>query len=158
MSETGAAVDEMQQTSVAGIYAAGEVIGIAGLDAALTEGQIAGYAAAGQPERGRALFGARASHRKFGAALASAFALREELKGLAQDATLVCRCEDVAYGRLRECRSWREAKLHTRCGMGPCQGRVCGPAVEHLFGWKTDSVRPPIFPARIESLVKAAGD
>ena len=158
MSQTGVAVDEMQQTTTAGIYAAGEVIGIAGLDAALTEGQIAGYAAAGQSQRARALFGARASRRKFGAALENAFALRDELKPLAQDQTLVCRCEDVSYRRLRECQGWRDAKLHTRCGMGPCQGRLCGPAVEYLFGWKTESVRPPIFPARIESLAKTTGE
>jgi hypothetical protein len=36
--------------------------------------------------------------------------------------------------------------------MGPCQGRVCGSATEFLFGWGADSVRPPVFPARISSL------
>ncbi|PYV59898.1 MAG: pyridine nucleotide-disulfide oxidoreductase, partial [Acidobacteria bacterium] len=36
--------------------------------------------------------------------------------------------------------------------MGPCQGRVCGPATEFLLGWTPDSVRPPIFPARLQSL------
>ena len=66
--------------------------------------------------------------------------------------TLVCRCEDVTFGRVRQCAGWRDAKLHTRCGMGPCQGRVCGGAVEFLLGWKSESVRPPVFPARIQSL------
>jgi hypothetical protein len=42
--------------------------------------------------------------------------------------------------------------------MGPCQGRVCGGAVEFLLGWKPDSVRPPVFPARIESLTEAFSD
>jgi len=37
--------------------------------------------------------------------------------------------------------------------MGPCQGRVCGPAVEFLFGWQVESVRPPVFPVRIESML-----
>ena len=152
MSETGVAVDEMQQTSVAGVYSAGEATGIGGLDLSLVEGEIAGFAAAGETREARALFGARQRHRRFAGALERAFALREELKHLAQDDTLVCRCEDVALGRVRACSGWREAKLHTRCGMGPCQGRVCGGAVEFLLGWKAESVRPPVFPARIGSL------
>ena len=48
-----------------------------------------------------------------------------------------------------------EAKLQTRCGMGPCQSRVCGPAVEFLLGWKPDSVRPPLFPVSVNSLSQA---
>jgi len=152
LGETGVAVDEMQQASVTGVYAAGEVTGIGGLDLSLAEGEIAGYAAAGQPDRARALFSARASARRFAAALENAFALREELKALPWDETLVCRCEDVAFGRIRKFSGWREAKLQTRCGMGPCQGRVCGPALEFLLDWRTESVRPPVYPARIATL------
>ncbi len=48
--------------------------------------------------------------------------------------------------------SAREAKLSTRAGMGPCQGRVCGPALEFLFGWDSDTVRPPVKPAALGSL------
>jgi len=152
MSETGVAVDEIQETSLAGVYSAGEATGIGGLDLALVEGEIAGFAAAGKTREAQARFGARERHRRFAGGLERAFALREELKHLAQDDTLVCRCEDVALGRVRACSGWREAKLHTRCGMGPCQGRVCGGAVEFLLGWKSESVRPPVFPARIGSL------
>jgi NADPH-dependent 2,4-dienoyl-CoA reductase/sulfur reductase-like enzyme len=148
----GTAVDDFQQTATAGIYAAGEVTGIGGLDLSLVEGEIAGYAAAGQQDRARRLFGARERHRRFAAALERAFALRPELKAIATADTLVCRCEDVTLDRVRRCAGWREAKLHTRCGMGPCQGRVCAGAVEFLFGWKSESVRPPLFPARIGSL------
>jgi hypothetical protein len=36
--------------------------------------------------------------------------------------------------------------------MGPCQGRVCGPAVEFLTGWHAESVRPPVYPARVQDL------
>jgi hypothetical protein len=36
--------------------------------------------------------------------------------------------------------------------MWPCQGRICGPALEFLRGWRVDSVRPPLFPARVGSL------
>jgi NADPH-dependent 2,4-dienoyl-CoA reductase/sulfur reductase-like enzyme len=152
ISDGGVAVSEFQETSLAGTYAAGEVTGIGGVDLSLVEGEIAGYAAAGKPEAARKHFAARESQRGFAASLERAFALREELKALANDDTLVCRCEDVPLGRLCPYTDWREAKLQTRCGMGPCQGRVCGGAVEFLLGWKSDSIRPPVFPARIGSL------
>jgi NADPH-dependent 2,4-dienoyl-CoA reductase/sulfur reductase-like enzyme len=152
--ERGAvAIDEYQQTSVPGVYCAGESTGIGGVDLALVEGEIAGYAAAGALARAGKRFAERRRHRRFAARLEQAFALRDELKYLPQDATLVCRCEDVAFGRIRDCGGWREAKLHTRCGMGPCQGRVCGSAVEFLLGWQAESVRPPAFPVRVGSLI-----
>ena len=156
MSETGVAVDEYQRSSVEGVYCAGEITGIGGLELSLMEGEIAGLAATGRRETARRRFGARDSGRRFAADLARAFALRDELKTLPRPDTLVCRCEDVPVARLRNCRGWREAKLHTRCGMGPCQGRVCGPAVEFLQGWKAESVRPPVFPAAVESLIRAS--
>lgn len=145
-------VDDTQQTSVPGVYAAGEITGIGGLDLALLEGEIAGFAAAGRPEFARSRFVARAAQQRFADALNRAFALRPELRRLARPDTLVCRCEDVPLSRLEHCSGFREAKLHTRCGMGPCQGRVCGAATEFLFGWKNESVRPPLFPARIGTL------
>jgi NADPH-dependent 2,4-dienoyl-CoA reductase/sulfur reductase-like enzyme len=156
MSATGIRADTYQQTSVAAVYAAGEATGIGGLELSLVEGEIAGYAATGNHAMAAARFKQREQHRHFAAALEKTFALRDELKRLPQDDTLVCRCEDVPLKRLRGCSNWREAKLHTRCGMGPCQGRVCGGAVEFLLGWKQESVRPPIFPARIGSLTQSA--
>ena len=149
-------VDDLQQTTVPGVYCAGEPTGIGGLELSVLEGQIAGYAAAGRPDSARRLFANRNKMRRFAAALELAFALRPELKELARPETLVCRCEDVSLSRLREHSSWRAAKLLTRCGMGPCQGRVCGPALEFLLDWKPESVRPPVFPVRVESLVAAA--
>ncbi|HVA16434.1 MAG TPA: FAD/NAD(P)-binding oxidoreductase, partial [Candidatus Dormibacteraeota bacterium] len=119
------------------------------------EGQIAGFAAAGQPEKARGYFGERKRQRRFSAALERTFALRNELRPLPAEETIVCRCEDVRFGRLRGQSSWRAAKLQTRCGMGPCQGRICGPAAEFLFGWKVESARPPIFPVPVESLAAA---
>jgi D-hydroxyproline dehydrogenase subunit alpha len=149
-------VNEMQETSVAEIYCAGEPVGIGGVEAALVEGQIAGFAAAGNVAKARGLFSARAAARKFTGILAQTFALRDELRSLAAPETLVCRCEDVSQARLAEYSDWRDAKLQTRCGMGACQGRVCGAAVEFIFGWRAESVRPPIFPARVESLMGSA--
>jgi NADPH-dependent 2,4-dienoyl-CoA reductase/sulfur reductase-like enzyme len=147
-------VDEFQQTSVKGVFCAGEPTGIGGVELALVEGQIAGLAAGGHAAEARELFGGRRKVRRFARMLDRTFRLRPELKDLPSAETIVCRCEDVSYARLREHRSWRAAKLQTRCGMGPCQGRVCGPAAQFLFQWNPDSVRPPVFPARVESLSK----
>lgn len=149
-------VNEVQQTSVENIYCAGEPCGIGGLECALVEGEIAGFAAAGNRQRAHSLIGKRNSARKFAAALEEAFALRDELRHLAAAETFICRCEDVTRERIAQHSSWRDAKLQTRCGMGPCQGRVCGPAIEFIFGWKAESVRPPIFPARVASLIMSA--
>ncbi len=148
-------VNELQETSVAGIFCAGEPTGIGGLEKALVEGEIAGYAATGDTAKARERFHLRAAARRFAAALEATFALREELRHLAAPETFVCRCEDVPMSSLETQLGWRAAKLQTRCGMGPCQGRICGAAAEFIFGWTANSVRPPIFPARIESLIAA---
>jgi NADPH-dependent 2,4-dienoyl-CoA reductase/sulfur reductase-like enzyme len=145
-------VDEWQQSSLSHIYCAGEVTGIGGLDLSLVEGQIAGFAATGQLDEARACFARRAHARRFAALLANSFALCDELRTLATADTVVCRCEDVPFHALQQHPNWRSAKLHTRCGMGPCQGRVCGAATNFLFGWTPASVRPPITPARLASL------
>jgi NADPH-dependent 2,4-dienoyl-CoA reductase/sulfur reductase-like enzyme len=151
------AVDENQQTTVAGVFCAGEPTGISGVEGALVEGQIAGLSAVGRTAETKKLAKERAKTRRFGERLERACQLRPELKSLPDAETVICRCEDVRYSRLQEHRSWRAAKLHTRCGMGPCQGRVCGPSTQFLFGWNPESVRPPIFPARVESLACVTG-
>jgi NADPH-dependent 2,4-dienoyl-CoA reductase/sulfur reductase-like enzyme len=152
--ESGAiAVDDFQQTSVERVYAVGEATGIGGLELSLVEGEIAGLAAAGQQAEARKLFRVRSKQRRFANVLNKTFALRDELRDLAVSDTIVCRCEDVTLARLREHSSWRSAKLHTRCGMGPCQGRICGSAVEFVLGWTPESVRPPVFPVRVDSLI-----
>jgi NADPH-dependent 2,4-dienoyl-CoA reductase/sulfur reductase-like enzyme len=146
------AVNQWQQTSLTNAYCAGEPTGIGGLELSLIEGQIAGLTAARQLEKARALFSQRQKFSRFARRLTTAFALRDELKALSQPDTLLCRCEDVPYSAVRQQPSWRAAKLHTRCGMGSCQGRICGAATEFLLGWNADSVRPPVFPALISSL------
>ena len=146
-------VDRLQATNVADVFCAGEPTGIGGADCALTEGQIAGYAASGQMARAEALFAQRASWHSFRESLAKTYALRAELKTLATDETLLCRCEDVTLGRVKQFSGWREAKLLTRCGMGSCQGRVCGGAAKFVLGWGAESVRPPVLPARVGSLI-----
>jgi NADPH-dependent 2,4-dienoyl-CoA reductase/sulfur reductase-like enzyme len=145
-------VDELQRTSMPNIFCAGEPTGIGGLELSLIEGQVAGLASAGRAKEARLLFEKRRKVSRFADRLAAAFRLRPELKELPQETTLVCRCEDVPYGALKQHGSWRAAKVHTRCGMGPCQGRICGEATRFLLGWGADSVRPPIVPVRIASL------
>jgi NADPH-dependent 2,4-dienoyl-CoA reductase/sulfur reductase-like enzyme len=149
-------VDELQQTSVKGVYCVGESTGIGGVDKAQVEGRIAGLAVAKKLDEARTLFAARDRQRRFARMLADAFSLREELRHLPEDDTLVCRCEDVPYRELAKCSSWREAKLHTRCGMGPCQGRICGAVGEFLWGWKVPAPRLPLFPVEVATLTGCA--
>ena len=145
-------VDDYQQTSVSDVYCAGEPTGIGGVDGALVEGKIAGFAATDQYDQAASLLRTRKRTTAFAKALDQAFELRDELKILAANSTIVCRCEDVQYGKLAEYRDFRMAKLQTRCGMGACQGRICGASVEFLFGWEDRSVRPPMFPVKMENL------
>lgn len=147
-------VNQFQESSVQGIFCAGELTGIGGVDSAIVEGQIAGYAAAGESARTAQFSREKRSAAHFTDVLRRTFALREELRSLATPETIVCRCEDVQFSRLQSYPSWRAAKLQTRCGMGPCQGRICGPATQFLFGWKPESVRPPVFAAPLEILAQ----
>jgi NADPH-dependent 2,4-dienoyl-CoA reductase/sulfur reductase-like enzyme len=150
------AVDALQQTSVPGVACVGELTGIGGLEKALIEGQIAGWAAVGREAEARALTPRSRKLQRFALRLDRTFALRPELRALAQSETVVCRCEDVTYAALKGCTNWREAKLHTRCGMGACQGRVCGAAADFLFGWEISGTRPPVFPAMVSTLAAGA--
>jgi len=143
-------VDDQQQTSATNIYCAGEPTGIAGLEAALVQGEIAGLACAGQQTG--SLRARNVAEQKFAARLEAAFHLRPELRLLASLETIVCRCEDVTYEDLAARSEWTDAKLQTRCGMGPCQGRICGPATQTLFGWTPKSIRPPLFPVPVSAL------
>ncbi len=151
------AVDGSQQTGERGVFAAGEPCGVAGLETAIAEGEIAGLAAAGRfdpaSDEARRLARARSRGRRLAVAMEHAFRPRAELADVVRANTIVCRCEDVRLAAIAAADSAREAKLTTRAGMGPCQGRVCGPALEFLFGWDSDSVRPPVKPAALGSLV-----
>lgn len=146
------AVDAAQATSVPDIYAAGENTGIGGSDRALTQGAIAGHAAVGAIAQAAALRPQFTRWDAFAATLHRSFALAEPLRQLAAPDTLVCRCEDVTHSALVLRKDWTDAKLHTRCGMGACQGRVCGAATQFLFGWTPNAPRPPLSPVRVATL------
>lgn len=151
-------LDPMLETSVARVFCAGEVTGIGGVDDALLDGRIAGYTAAGQPDKAKRLVASQRRTRRFAAAMARAFALRSELRDICTDETIVCRCEDVTRGQIEKHDGVRSAKLQTRCGMGPCQGRICHGTLQFLDGWQSDSVRPPVFPVRVGSLTSKPAD
>ncbi|WP_434576989.1 NAD(P)/FAD-dependent oxidoreductase [Pseudomonas sp. Z5-35] len=148
------AVDAWQATTRPGLYAAGECTGFGGSELALVEGAIAGHAAVGDALAAERLWSRRTRWQGFARSLNTAFVLDLRLKQLVRDDTLVCRCEDVSFGELSSHGNWREAKLASRCGMGACQGRICGAALEHLLGWTPPLPRPPFSPARIETLLR----
>ncbi|CAM2185755.1 D-hydroxyproline dehydrogenase subunit alpha [Paraburkholderia sacchari] len=155
------AVDDLQATSLPDVFAAGECTGVGGMELAAVEGRLAAHAALGEADQARALFAQRARYRRFAARMHAAFALNPQLRTLAEPDTVLCRCEDVRFGDAAQHRSWRDAKLQTRCGMGPCQGKICGEAAAFCFGWPRagqNGQRPPFSPARIGTLLEASSE
>jgi NADPH-dependent 2,4-dienoyl-CoA reductase/sulfur reductase-like enzyme len=157
------AVDAQLRSSVEHIYAVGEAIGIGGRDCALVEGAMAGHLAAGDAAAATALQGRRRHARGFAELLQKYFALDQRIRTLAQADTVVCRCEDVTLRQLQGTADARDAKLSTRCGMGACQGRVCGSALAELGlshpALSTDGGRrPPLFPVRLAALTDSFTD
>lgn len=146
-------VNAWQQTSVDDIYAAGECTGFGGSELAIVEGRIAGYAAAGDGQRARKFFPRRKRWQRFSRALNNAFTLSDKLKSAATEDALLCRCEDVRCGDIAGSDSWRQAKMHQRCGMGACQGRTCAASARWLYGWPLPQPREPLSPARAETLI-----
>lgn len=153
----GLAVDAQMRTTVPGVLAAGESTGFGGSERALVQGAIAGHTAAGHVQQAQALRPQLARWEGFAQALQTSFVLNEQLKALPRPDTLVCRCEDVAHADLAPRQGWIDAKLHTRCGMGACQGRICGAATQHLFGWTPTAPRHLLAPARIATLADCGG-
>ncbi|MFE2263858.1 FAD-dependent oxidoreductase [Streptomyces griseosporeus] len=163
-------VDAGQATTVPGIWAAGESCGIGGADLALTEGEIAADAVARtlhghptDPRRRAALTRRRTRLRAFADAMAAAHRPGPGWADWLDDATEVCRCEEVTAGRVREAVSeygahdTRTVKLLTRAGMGWCQGRMCGQAVARLAGGAGDAAvesRPLSCPVPLRHLAQ----
>ena len=128
------------RTSVEGLYVAGDGSGISGASAALLQGRIAGLTVAKDlgkidAEKFRTT---TAKLRKdldraerFGGAMARMMALRPNILESVTSETIVCRCEDVTRAQIEDAISQgavdvNQLKSWTRCGMGPCQGRMCG--------------------------------
>ncbi len=137
--------DAEGRTAVAGVFAVGDGARLGGARVALARGRLAGLAAA--RELGFAAPEDAAARRALARALAFQDALWRVFAPPAfdpaalTDATIVCRCEEVTAGQLREeiaggLRSVAALKKATRAGMGRCQGRFCAATVARL-------ARPP---------------
>ncbi|WP_405846110.1 FAD-dependent oxidoreductase [Streptomyces sp. NBC_01518] len=149
-------VDDEQRTDVPGVWAAGETTGIGGAALSLAEGHIAGRSAAARlngtepdPSSWASAAKSRTRLREFFAALDTVYAPPARWTDLVTDDTVVCRCEEVTGGAIREAVDGlgagdvRTVKLLTRAGMGWCQGRMCGPAVAGLAGCELAPSRRP---------------
>ncbi|MCQ4084844.1 FAD-dependent oxidoreductase [Streptomyces sp. RB6PN25] len=132
-------VDEDQRCSAPGVYAAGEITGIAGAPAAVAEGTVAGwFAAGGAPAAVSAARRRAAAGRAFARRLARAHPIGTAWPDWLREQTVVCRCEETTYAAL--CRAAgaptredpRAVRLATRAGLGPCQARICGQTVTEI--------------------------
>ncbi len=138
--------DHDGRTSLRDVFIAGDAGGPWGAHAALYQGTLAGSAAAadlaGQGGQ-RPAMAARARHgleleAVFQNALWRIFAMPQVGDRLATDHTIACRCEGVGFGIVRReiaagARTLAAIKRATRCGMGPCQGRYCSPAIAGMI-------------------------
>lgn len=156
--DDGIVVDERQRTSVANVLAVGEATGIGGAPLSLIEGEIAGRTVGASLPAPHFLSQRRATLELAARRMLDTFAPRAELRTLPHAETIVCRCEDVTYGDVRSAACARQAKLYTRVGMGPCQGRTCMPGLAFLLAWHSDTVRPPIEPTLVSVLSSEAAD
>ncbi|WP_417462975.1 NAD(P)/FAD-dependent oxidoreductase [Kordiimonas sp.] len=164
--------DSHGETSVSGLYVAGDGAGIRGARSAELAGRIAALRVAGKQGHTAA-----SDTRRLRAELARDAAVRPFLEALyppcaealsPADDTLVCRCEEVSAGDVREAvrknaPGPNQVKSFLRTGMGPCQGRVCGLVISQLVsevsGRNLDDVgyfriRPPLKPLALSELAE----
>ncbi len=167
-------VDAWGETSLSGIFVAGDGAAIGGAVAASLSGQLTGLQVAHQLGF---LDAGRRDHlaRPIIKARDRQLAIRPFLDALYRvadaglippDDTVVCRCEEVSAREIRDvialgCIGPNQAKAFTRCGMGPCQGRFCAATVEQIFARQRGesmadvghtSARPPLKPITLGQL------
>jgi bacterioferritin-associated ferredoxin len=157
------------------LYIAGDAAGVAGAEAAELRGRLAGLAAAADAgrlttadERSQVASWRRAVdvQERFGRAVRGLMRVPSGLYDTVTPATVVCRCEDVTRQEIesamtRGAREASEIKAWTRCGMGPCQGRLCRETLTALLGAPVAGTalegawtpRPPIRPVPLDLLV-----
>src|SRR5450830_167265 len=126
-------------------YMAGDGCNVLGADAAALMGELAAWTLAtrlGAPApraRVAELERSLQIERRFSKGLRAAFPLPRITQGDVPDDTIVCRCEVVTAGELRAASTqWDTTEINrlkalTRCGMGRCQGRMCGSAVAEII-------------------------
>lgn len=166
--------DTWGELDVPGVYLAGDGAGIGGAQAAAVQGELAGLGIAVQL---KAISSAERDDqaRALRTQLAATLRIRPFLDALYQpkesnripaDEVMVCRCEEVTAGELRSfvalgCAGPNQAKSFGRCGMGPCQGRMCGLTVTEVIAKARGvsaaevgyyRIRPPIKPITLGEL------
>lgn len=162
-------LDRYGISSVPGIAIAGDGAGIAGAEAAEWRGRLAAVGAM------RALKGSAPEEGHMRRELARCLRGRAFLDALYQPAkhfrqpsgdTIVCRCEEVTARQITEavalgCPGPNQMKAFLRCGMGPCQGRLCGLTVTELIAQARGvtpqeigyyRLRPPVTPITVGEL------
>ncbi len=168
-------VDPWGNTSLKGVAVAGDTAGIYGAAAAEHMGNLAALNAACQlgaispGERDRKAAAIRRSLNKERAVrpfLDHLFQPHPEFYRPPHNDTVVCRCEEVTAGQVRESTAIgslgpNQVKSHIRCGMGPCQGRMCGLTISELIAetQRLDvpevgyfNIRPPLKPLPLKAL------
>ncbi len=128
-----------------GLYLAGDGVRIGGADAAEASGALAAHAILSDLSHPQDIEVVRRLARRvkrlrnFQRGLARAFAWPTAQIAALSDSVTLCRCENVTVGAVRAemCREFgpievNRVKAMTRCGMGRCQGRVCGPALQEI--------------------------
>ena len=158
-------------TSVAGIYVVGDGAGIAGGQAAAWRGTLAAadIVHTVNPKAAKAAERfARSALAGFQRGRAFIDALYRPAPGfrIPEGDTIVCRCEEVTARQVVEtvalgCPGPNQLKSFLRCGMGPCQGRLCGLTVTELIARERGvspqeagyyRIRPPVKPITVAEL------
>jgi len=145
-------VDACGRTSIQGLFTAGDGAELRGALVAEADGTIVGAAAASPDGTREASPGSefasaivqRARHLDFQQAVRSTLKLPLELWRLVTDDTIVCRCESVRFGEIKDAlanghRSLNAVKRNVRSGMGWCGGRTCLHAIASLVDLSTGS-------------------
>jgi NADPH-dependent 2,4-dienoyl-CoA reductase/sulfur reductase-like enzyme len=169
--------DAHGESSVANVWVAGDGGGVSGSVVAELEGELAGLAIAGRlglvdaatlAQRERPLLARLAKLRRFRLALDTVYRVRPGIARLAAKDTLVCRCEELPCQEVDQAigfggNDFRTLKVMTRLGMGPCQGRMCWPAMMRRIADRTGlsmqhigpgRFRPPVRPTTVGDLLQ----
>ncbi|MFT3968410.1 MAG: FAD/NAD(P)-binding oxidoreductase [Sphingobium sp.] len=137
--------DSDGRASVRGVYLGGDGARILGARSAEASGRLAALTALADLGRRidkgeqQQLRGAIAGYDRFAKGLAQAFPWPVEQAAALPDDAIVCRCESITAGQLREvvnetgAREANRAKALSRVGMGRCQGRYCGLAAAEVI-------------------------
>jgi thioredoxin reductase len=159
LSGDAVAHDHDMRTTVDGVFVAGEAAGVGGADLARLEGELAGTRAAGGVAGVETLRAKRSRAAGFAAILEDLFGPRPGLAALAGPETILCRCEDVTAAEVDAAGASSPAalKILTRCGQGPCQGRVCERLIAARLGTPARfNARAPVRPIPLGVLMDAA--